>query len=50
MGLQIFSEMLLFSKLVPFARFEAIMMNPTLQKDSMLAQFFSFDYDFYYFN
>jgi hypothetical protein len=42
--------MLLFPKLVPSARFEATMMNPTLQEDSMLAQFFSFDYDFYYFN
>lgn len=41
--------MLLFSEAVPFARFEATMVNPKLQKDRMLAQFFSFDYDFYYF-
>jgi hypothetical protein len=31
------------------ARFEATMMNPTLQKESFAAQFGSFDYFFYYY-
>jgi hypothetical protein len=44
-----FSEMLLFLNQLPSARFEAIMKNPTLQKENTLAEFYSFDYWFYYY-